>query len=67
MNFETKLKWITCLFFLVLILICLYQNGCHCKEPMDLIDDDKLTQKFQQQVNYLKNIQKKLDAVGQII
>tara|TARA_B100000886_G_scaffold101719_1_gene67569 strand:+ start:1193 stop:1396 length:204 start_codon:yes stop_codon:yes gene_type:complete len=67
MKLETKLKWITGLFFLVLILICLYQKGCDCKEPMDFIDDDKLATKFQQQLNYLNKIQTKLDDVERLI
>ena len=59
MKFHTELKYVLLLFMIGLIV------SCSCKntqvEPMDLINDDVLRQKLNQQNNYLDNIKTQLD------
>lgn len=65
---KTLVSCVACVFLLLLIVTCLCSfNKKFCIENMELINDDLLIQKFEGQINKLKLINKKMNAVDKVL
>ena len=65
---KTLVSCVACVFLLLLIVTCLCSfNKKFCVENMELINDDLLLEKFESQINKLKDVNQKMKAVDEVI